>query len=138
MMKKEEFHNIWLSTIQFAKFGMVGISNTAISYIVFAFLVKMGIHYLFANAIGFLISVLNSFFWNSKYVFKNGTGEKRYIIAAFVKSVFSYSLNSLFLVSVLLYVWIVILHISPYIAQVLNLLITIPLNFLMNKYWAFK
>jgi putative flippase GtrA len=30
------------------------------------------------------------------------------------------------------------LNISEFIAPILNLIITIPLNFLLNKFWAFR
>lgn len=124
--------------IQFIKFGFVGLSNTLINYIVYALCVRMGMHYLLSNALGFLISVLNAFFWNNKYVFTHNGQAKRCIWKSLIKSITAYSFNSLFLVSILLYIWINCLHISPYMAQLFNLIITIPLNFLINKFWAFK
>ena len=47
--------------MQFVKFGMVGISNTVISYAVYAVLVFFGCPYLIANLVAFVVSVLNSF-----------------------------------------------------------------------------
>jgi len=38
----------------------------------------------------------------------------------------------------LLIFWVKVLHISEFIAPILNLLISVPLNFVINKYWAFK
>ena len=54
---------------QFIKFGLVGLSNTAISYFTYALCIYIGLHYFIANALGFVLSVLNSFYWNNKYVF---------------------------------------------------------------------
>ena len=40
--------------------------------------------------------------------------------------------------SVLMVVFVQILGISEYLAPILRLVFTIPLNFVMNKLWAFK
>jgi len=58
---------------QFLKFGAVGVSNTAVSLGVYYFCIWFGVHYLVANTFAWLISVLNSFFWNYRYVFSTQT-----------------------------------------------------------------
>jgi len=124
---------------QFIKFGIVGFSNTAISYIIYSGLYYLGLHYIIANAIAFIVSVLNSFYWNSKYVFKSdGDRQKRNFWRALLKTYVSYAFTGLILSSGLLYVFIKIMRISAYIAPLLGLAITIPLNFVLNKKWAFK
>ena len=66
------------SLIQFIKFGLVGVSNTVVNYLVYIFFVFIGVHYVIANILGFLISVLNAFYWGNRYVFKEDkTKEKR-------------------------------------------------------------
>ncbi|MDR2730220.1 MAG: GtrA family protein, partial [Treponema sp.] len=65
---------------QFVKFGIVGLSNTAISYVIYSLLVYPGLHYIIASVIAFITSVLNSFFWNNKYVFKKEDNQKRGVI----------------------------------------------------------
>lgn len=122
---------------QFFAFGIVGISNTLISYVVFAFLVHINIHYLISNMIAFFASVLNAFYWNNKYVFKEKFCMRK-IGNTFFKCIIAYSSTSLFLASALLFIWIDCFNISPYIGQIINLFITIPLNFFLNKYWAFN
>ncbi len=123
--------------LQFVKFGIVGISNTAISYGVYAILTYIGLQYIVANAIGFFVSVVNSFYWNNKYVFKESK-EKRSILLTFIKTLLAYSVTSLFLSSILLAVFVEKLSISKYIAPLIVLCITVPLNFLIQKFWAFK
>ena len=44
----------------------------------------------------------------------------------------------LFLNSILSLVWVEVFHRSKVIAPIINLLISVPLNFIMNKFWAFK
>ncbi len=128
----------WKTLVQFIGFGFVGASNTLISYAVYAVLVKCGVHYIAASVIGFVISVLNSFFWNNRYIFKIPQGKKRPLLPSFIKTFLSYSATGLLLANALLYLWVDVLDISEYLAPIINLLITIPLNFLLNKLWAFK
>jgi putative flippase GtrA len=123
---------------QFIKFGIVGLSNTAISYIIYSILVYVGLHYIIASVIAFVISVLNSFFWNNKYVFKKEDNQKRNIIHSLIKTYMSYAFTGLILQNLLLFVFISILHISKYLAPLFGLIITIPLNFVLNKLWAFQ
>ena len=53
--------------VQFIKFGIVGISNTAIAFTVYYILYFLGIHYMISNFIGWAIGVFNGFYWNNKY-----------------------------------------------------------------------
>jgi putative flippase GtrA len=123
---------------QFTKFGIVGLSNTIIAYIIYSLLVYFGLYYIAASIIAFIISVLNSFFWNNKYVFKKHNNQKRNMVHSLVKTYLSYACTGLLLQNILLFVFIDILHISKYIAPLLGLTVTVPLNFVLNKLWAFK
>ena len=123
---------------QFIKFGIVGISNTLIAYITYSICVYIGINFLIANAIGFLISVLNAYYWSDRFVFKKGDGESRSALWTLIKTYMAYGCTGLLLASILLYFYVERLNISEYIAQLLVLVVTIPLNFIINKYWSFK
>ena len=120
---------------QFMKFGVVGVSNTLISLGIYYLLLALGFYYLLANAAGFVLSVLNSYFWNSRFIFK----EKRETIRwrALGKVFLSYGVSFCFS-TVLMLLFVHVLHISVYLAPALRLILTVPLNFLMNKLWAFK
>lgn len=123
---------------QFIKFGVVGVSNTLISYVVYVVLVYFKTHYIVASIIGFIISVLNAYYWNNKYVFKEQQREQRIWWKTLVKTFVSYAGTGLVLSNVLLIIWVEWAGVSEMLAPILNLLITVPLNFVMNKYWAFK
>lgn len=130
----------WNSFMQFVKFGLVGVSNTLISYGVylvclFAFGKE---NYLIGNVVGFVVSVLNSFYWNDKYVFKKKEGEERSKFKALIKVFLSYASTGLVLSSILLIIFVKVIGIPETIAPLLGLLVTIPLNYIMNKVWAFK
>lgn len=121
--------------IQFVKFGMVGLSNTFISLAVYYILVYFRIHYLLANACGFVISVINAFYWNNKYVFKDKTETS--IVRAFLKVFASYG-GSFCISTGLIFVMVNLLGISEWLAPLLRLVVTVPINFLLNKLWAFR
>lgn len=121
---------------QFIKFGIVGLSNTAISlavYYLFVFISKD--LYMLGNVAGFVVSVLNSFYWNNKYVFK--TGGKGKLLKKLGRTFVAYG-GTFILSTVLLYLEVQVIGINEYLAPLINLCITIPLNFLINKFWAFK
>lgn len=126
----------WASIIQFAKFGIVGLTNNAISYIIYLILIWLGMHYTPANIVGFTVSVFNSYFWNNKYVFE--TEGQRIWWKTFLKTYISYAGTGIVLSNILLYLWIDILGISSVIAPLINLVITVPINFLVNKFWAYR
>lgn len=141
-LEERDFENI----MQFVKFGIVGVSNTIISYAIYmvSLLIFKGMHilpktdYFVAQIIAFLLSVLWSFFWNNKKVFVKEEGQERVWWKALLKTYVSYSFTGLFLNSILIVLWVQVLHISEFIAPIINLLISVPVNFLINKFWAFK
>lgn len=128
----------WEKLQQFVKFGVVGLSNTLISYVVYVVLVFMGVYYLLASLIGFVVSVLNAYYWNNKYVFQTDVGESRVWWKILIKTFASYAGTGLVLSNILLILWVEVLHLPEIIAPLINLIVTIPLNFVLNKYWAFK
>lgn len=146
ILKKELSESAFLAIMQFIKFGVVGISNTFISYILYVIALlgfqKLGIllntDYLIAQVVAFVISVLWSFYWNNKMVFVVENGKERSIWKALLKTYISYSFTGLFLNSILLLLWVQVMHISEFLAPIINLLISVPLNFIINKFWAFN
>ena len=123
---------------QFVKFGIVGLSNTFIGYVVYTICVWLGMHYLLANVVGFLVSVLNAFYWSDRFVFRKGSNEQRGLWTSFLKTVLAYASTGILLNSILLWLFIDELNLSEYIAPLIILLITVPTNFILNKYWSFK
>ena len=69
-------------------------------------------------------------------LFEEEEGKKRNHVKALAKVFASYGV-SFCVGAVLLFVWVDLLGISQYLGPVINLLITIPLNFILNKLWAF-
>lgn len=128
---------------EFLQFGLVGVSNTIISYLLYVVTLllvsksSVKFDYIIANIVSWLLSVLWSFYWNNKFVFKKEEGEKRNIWAALFKTYVSYGFTGLILNNILSVLWVSVLHISKMLAPIINLVISIPINFFMNKLWAF-
>ena len=84
-----------------------------------------------------VISILNAFIWNDLLVFKGNEKDFKSILKRLLKSFISYGATGL-LSNILLYLEVTLLNASKAYAPVINLLVTIPLNFLINKFWTFK
>ena len=150
--------NLW----QFIKFGLVGVSNTLISEGIYCVLVFFKVPYLLAYFIGFMVSVLNAYYWSNKYVFKAdpGQGERvwwKVLLKTYAAYFWGFAVSS-----ALLMFWIDFVELPQYMGGVadvfaghgfsrfdaqflgealaagINLLITVPMNYFVNKYWAYK
>lgn len=121
--------------LQFIKFGIVGLSNTLISTGVYYIFIWIDPKLYFAgNVVGWIISVGNGFFWNNRLVFRDSklSWQKKLL-----RTYLAYG-GSLILGSALLVLQVRLLGVSEWLAPWVNLAITIPLNFLLNKFWAYK
>lgn len=80
--------------MQFVKFSLVGVSNTIISYVLYAasllVLKKWNMrgtyNYLLAQIVAFVLSVLWSFYWNNKMVFRTEQGQSRSLWRSLIKT----------------------------------------------------
>ncbi|MCL2456878.1 MAG: GtrA family protein [Defluviitaleaceae bacterium] len=116
---------------QFLKFAAVGVSNTAVYLLIYNAFLFFGAHYLIASAVAFIFSVLNAYFWSAKFVF-NAKKEKKQIIKIYLSYGFTFLLSL-----IAMFVMVDVLGISQYAAPFFNLFLTVPLNFLLNKFWVF-
>ncbi|MDD3335180.1 MAG: GtrA family protein [Eubacteriales bacterium] len=135
---KTEKTGFWPTALQFIKFGVVGLSNTLISLTIYYLFVWIDPSlYLWGNVVGWVVSVLNAFYWSNRVVFRSDNNSKKELALRLLKSYISY--GSTFLLSSLI-LWLEVQHwgVSEWLAPIVNLLITIPLNFLINKFWTFK
>ena len=157
--KKSRLSALW----QFIKFGMVGALNTVLNYLIYNFcyyVFHSGVH--IANITAFVITVFIAFLLQSRFVFKQDEqAEKRIWWKVLIKTYISYSFTGLFLTELLLLLWLNVIDISQYLggvcgwlsgfgltlapkdlaaslAPILNMVFTIPLNFIINKFWAYR
>jgi len=112
--------------LQFFKFLIVGVLNTIIFLIVYYSLLNLGVNYIVSNISGFLVSILNAYFLNSKYVFLKNNNAKN-----FLKVFMVYGTTTILST-------LDIIKMSDKIAPLINLCITTPTNYVLNKFWAFN
>ncbi len=128
---------------QFVKFGIVGVSNTIVSVLIYdvtlyllrRFQLFPDYDYFVAQVVMFMLSILWSFYWNNRFVFTDKG--KTSLWVKLIKTYITYSFSGILLSSILLYVWVDIIGISPFVAPIINSIINVPINFFINKYWAF-
>lgn len=134
----ENKENLKKALIQFIKFGTVGAINTVLSYaITNGAYYLLHLHEQISNIIAFVITVFISFMLNGRFVFTENK-EERNFWQSLLKVYASYSITGVFLTAILLYIEEELLGIPHYIATLMNLVVTIPLNFILNKFWAYK
>jgi putative flippase GtrA len=121
--------------VQFVGFCVVGVLNTLVGWAVYyAFVIFDPALYLIGNATGYICGVMNSYYWNSRFVFRKA--QKR-SVGTLIKTYISYGIT-LLISTGLMYLLVHFLSVSEYIAPIPCLLITVPINFALSKLWAFK
>ena len=91
-------------TVQFAKFGIVGVIAFCIDYGLFLLMdYVFGVNYLVASAISFTISTVFNYMASMRYVFAGRQGQTRtqQFVIFFVLSVVGLGLNQLILLSLI-------------------------------------
>ena len=125
----------WIIILQFIFFAIVGVSNTIVLLICYyVILLAAGArYYLLGQTLGYIIGILNSFFWNSKYVFAEQKYNKK---NAFLKMCICYGLTYFLQVGIL-YGFVEWLSISKSIAPIIAVIIITPINYILNKLFEF-
>lgn len=119
---------------KFIKFGLVGVLNTLINWIIFALLNFVGVYYIVANVIAYSIATANSYIWNSKWVFKYNGKDKKETTAKFI----ILNLIGLALNTAILYFLVDILSLNKLVGLVITTAIVMVINYIVNKIWVFK
>jgi dolichol-phosphate mannosyltransferase len=117
---------------QFLRFCAVGASGYAVNLAVYAALLAVGLHYLAAAAISFLLAAGSNYVWNRTWTFEAGgsplVGQS---VRALTVSGLSLGANQLFLVA------LVAAGAGHLAAQAAAILLVTPFSFTANKLWAF-
>lgn len=126
----------WSICEQFIKFLLVGCSNTVVVLMVYYIVVWISgkEYYLLGQTVGYGVGILNSFFWNSKFVFSRS---KETLVKAFIKMCACYGVTYVIQMA-LLYAFVEWFFLSEILAPIVAIAITTPINFMLNKILAFK
>jgi putative flippase GtrA len=121
--------------IQLAKFGVVGLSGYVVNLVVYAFLLKqVGLHYLVAASVSFLVAATNNYIWNRLWTFRHQRGHVAYQGLRFlIVAVLAYGANLLVLTGL-----VEVVGVDKIVAQAIAIVLVTPLNFIGNKLWSFR
>jgi putative flippase GtrA len=121
--------------LQLVRFAIVGASGYAVNLILYALLVKvLGVEYLVAETVAWIVSAANNFVWNRHWTFKARDGQVHAQAARF----FLVTLLALGANLIVLRILVESAGMDKVVAEVLALGASTPLNFLGNKLWSFR
>jgi putative flippase GtrA len=120
--------------VQFVKFGIVGVSNTLLSLAIYALLVEgLGVWYLAASAIGFVVGAVNGFLLNRRWTFRGHVGDAltpvRWGVVQSCGLLLNLGLVALCVES---------LGLGKLLAQAVAIVIVVVLTFVANRAWTFR
>ena len=120
--------------VQFVKFGIVGVSNTLLSFAVYTPLLKaFGVWYVAASGIGFTVGAVNGFLLNRRWTFRGHVGDALTPVRWFVVQGCGLGLNL-----GLVYMFVDGFGIDKLVGQVPATAIVTVLTFFANRAWTFK
>jgi putative flippase GtrA len=121
--------------LQLVRFGLVGAVGFIVNLAVFALLVHaLGVQYLIANVVAWLVAVLNNFILNRHWTFDAKDGQARFqAIRFFAVSAIAEGFSLLILTLLVEGGGMAKLP-----AQAIAVACSTPLNFLGNKLWSFR
>ncbi|MCI8467606.1 MAG: GtrA family protein [Bacilli bacterium] len=122
ILKKQEF-----------RFLFVGGLNTLVGYGIYALLLFFQVNYLIANTISTIIGIGHSYLWNRFYTFKSKEKASKEILKFISVYAISYILGTISLFFLKNF-----LQISPYIAGLINLVLTTLISWFGHKNFSFR
>jgi putative flippase GtrA len=124
-------HN-WFQLVRFATVGASGYVVNLATYTLCLHVV--GLHYLAAGTVAFVVAVTNNFIWNRHWTFRARGGHAGFQAARFFAVSVAAFLFSLGMLEVL----VGGLGVDKVLAQAIAIVTATPLNFVGNKLWSFR
>ena len=120
--------------VQFVKFGIVGVSNTVLTLLVYTLLLKVfGVWYLAASAIGFILGATNGFLLNRRWTFREHVGDALTPVRWAIVQTCGLGLNL-----GLVYAFVDGLGMDKLVGQIPTTVIVTVLTFAANRAWTFR
>jgi len=119
--------------IQFIKYGLVGASNTIITFVTYTVCVSLGVAYLAALIVGYIPGALNSYLLNRYWTFHAGHLSHAHSGTRFFVVQVAAILANLGLLYVLVHDW----HVQKIAAQAILTVPVVVITFFINRIWTF-
>lgn len=118
---------------QFVKYGIVGASNTILTFAIYTVAVEAGMEYLLALIVGYLAGSLNSYVLNRRWTFDAGHRAHGTVGSRFaVVQALAIGANL-----ALLYLFVHHLGIHKIVAQAILTVPVLAVTFFVNRAWSF-
>lgn len=121
--------------ITLLKFGIVGVTNTAVDAMMFTLLVMAGVPVLIAQVISYSCGVANSYWLNGRWTFRDSArqGGRAKLIRFLLINLVVLALSSLVLMTLHdMLGW------SLVMSKILATLIGMVVNYVASRYWVFR
>ena len=121
-------------TGEFIRFALVGVVNTAISYLAYVLLIELGVGYQVSNVISYIVGMITSYILNKNWTF--GIKERsriRFLLKFVVVNIVAL-LVSLGIVSLMVEIW----GMNVYVGQLFAIAGHMLVNFAGQKFWVFR
>jgi putative flippase GtrA len=120
--------------VQLVKFGIVGVSNTLLTFAVYGVLLKVfGVWYLAASAIGFIAGATNGFLLNRRWTFRGHVGDAFTPVRWAIVQGCGLGINV-----GLLYLFVHDAGIEKLLAQAFATAVVTVTTFFANRAWTFR
>jgi putative flippase GtrA len=120
--------------VQFVKFGVVGVSNTLLTFAVYTVLLKVfGVWYLVASAIGFAVGATNGFLLNRRWTFREHVGDALTPVRWTIVQGCGLAVNE-----GLLYLFVHDASLDKLLAQAFATAVVTVTTFAANRAWTFR
>ena len=119
---------------QFIKYGIVGASNTVLTFVIYTVLVEaLGVQYVIALLAGYLAGSLNSYLLNRHWTFRAGHLAHASVGPRFaVVQIVAIGVNTALLV-----LFVDDLHVHKILAQAILTVPVLAVTFFINRAWSF-
>ncbi len=115
-----------------AKFALVGVVNTLVSYVFFSLLIYAGCHYLLASVMSYVLGASVSYRLNAAYTFSVMTTKRGYFTFILLSTV------AILFGMALLHVLIEFVSLSAYLAQICVVFLRFPLVYILSHSLVFN
>ena len=126
------FAKLWIKYLPFIKFCLVGATNVIISYTAYFILLRLGLYYLLATTIAYVVGILNGYIWSSKFVFKKNKSINN------MMKFFAVYISSLFINLGIMYICVDTYNTHKLTVPIFAIRVGIIYNYTLNKIWTFK
>lgn len=120
--------------IEIIRYGLFGLLSTAINLGLFVLFNKLGIYYIYANTIAYIIAVILNYIFNYMFVFTEA--EKKWKWNEFLKFAIV-KIVALIIDNGLFYIMVSIMHINIYISRISLSAVIIIITYIINKKMVF-